>query len=235
MLNRPDPPRRRWPVAFLHYLVSELFLSRVFPAGVFGAALFTRVQDFAQRLQANTDYASPLAISTILQRGLTIVFVAILVILFLIRRPVAGRRSPFLGAVIALAATFFPAIPANAPILEDDITLMIMSSVLILVGTSLSIASLVVLGRCFGVLPEARGLVTTGPYALVRHPLYLSEGVSVLGLVVATASPTIGCLFVLYCGLQYWRALGEERALRSIFPEYEAYSRRTARFLPGIR
>ena len=45
------------------------------------------------------------------------------------------------------------------------------------------------LGRCFGVLPEARGLVTHGPYRLVRHPLYLGELAAMGGLLVASPSP----------------------------------------------
>lgn len=193
-----------------------------------------RLQAFVQRLAAEIDYTSPLTLSVTLQRGLTIVFLSIVVALFILRRPVIGPHSPLPGALVALAGTFLPAIPVAATPREDDLTIMALSSALMLFGTSLSIASLLALGRCFGVLPEARGLVTRGPYARIRHPLYLSEAVSLLGLVVATASPFMGMVFALHCGLQYWRALNEEKALQDAFPEYEAYRQRTARFLPGI-
>jgi protein-S-isoprenylcysteine O-methyltransferase Ste14 len=38
----------------------------------------------------------------------------------------------------------------------------------------LSFASLLALGRLFGVRPALRGVMTKGPYAFVRHPMYLA-------------------------------------------------------------
>jgi protein-S-isoprenylcysteine O-methyltransferase Ste14 len=53
--------------------------------------------------------------------------------------------------------------------------------VLVVVSACLSFASLIALGRLFGVRPALRGVMTKGPYTFVRHPMYLAYGLADIG------------------------------------------------------
>jgi protein-S-isoprenylcysteine O-methyltransferase Ste14 len=88
------------------------------------------------------------------------------------------------------------------------------------------------LGRCFGVLPEARGLVTSGPYRRVRHPVYLGELGASLGLAIASPSLGSALLLAVFAAAQAVRMVYEERALAEAFPAYHAYAACTPRLLP---
>src|SRR5215472_10188295 len=52
---------------------------------------------------------------------------------------------------------------------------------LVTLGAGLSLVSLLAMGRRFGIRPALRGLVTIGPYKLVRHPMYLSYVLADIG------------------------------------------------------
>ena len=74
------------------------------------------------------------------------------------------------------------------------------------------------LGPSFSITPEARDLVVTGPYRLLRLPVYLAELMMIVGIVAGYARFTtiVGALGVL--GLQIYRIQVEERLLRGSFP-----------------
>ena len=93
---------------------------------------------------------------------------------------------------------------------------------------------MLVLGRSISILPEARRLVTRGPYALVRHPLYLGEIVALAGVALQYWSVWALLLWGLVCVFQLQRMKYEERVLSEVFPEYQDYMTRTARLLPGV-
>jgi protein-S-isoprenylcysteine O-methyltransferase Ste14 len=111
---------------------------------------------------------------------------------------------------------------------------LLASSGVVTLGTLFTIWSLATLGRCFGLFPEVRGLVLRGPYRLVRHPVYLGELISAVGLLLAKPHPVVWAVFTVFVALQYLRTIYEERALAMVFPgEYSAFQRQVPRLVPG--
>jgi protein-S-isoprenylcysteine O-methyltransferase Ste14 len=72
---------------------------------------------------------------------------------------------------------------------------------------------------------EGQTVVSTGPYAIVRHPMYSGAILVFLGTPLALGS-WWGLLFTpLFIGWFAWRLLDEERFLRANLPGYDEYIR----------
>jgi protein-S-isoprenylcysteine O-methyltransferase Ste14 len=157
----------------------------------------------------------------------------LIVLLFLRSTPVCKshgvmpRVTAVLGAFLAVGFQYLP--PANLSVLPALIAMAF-----IVKGMILSIYTVWWLGRSFSIVPEARKLVTAGPYAYVRHPLYAFEEIAIIGTAMQFAQPWSGLLLVTHFAFQIARMRYEERILAQAFPEYLAYSARTARLLPEI-
>lgn len=81
---------------------------------------------------------------------------------------------------------------------------------------------------------QGTGLVTTGPYRLVRHPIYL--GLAVLAMGEALAFSSWPAFLIVLCGIVptfAWRARAEETLLSRAFGErYDLYRRQTKMIIP---
>src|SRR6266480_4594636 len=106
--------------------------------------------------------------------------------------------------------------------------------VLVTLAAGLSLVSLLAMGRLFGVRPALRGLVTNGPYRIVRHPMYLSYTLADIGYNLQEwNSITLLLVLVGWMSLVY-RIHAEERVL-SQHAEWPAYIVLVRyRLFPGI-
>jgi len=154
-----------------------------------------------------------------------------------------SRRA--LGLTLALLPAYFLIVVGvpweyahfSGPIPRDG-PLAWVGIALLAAGVLLGAWAMKALGGSFTVrlnVTSGQGLVTTGPYALVRHPAYLSYILELLGLGFALSS-LAGIGLAVVAGLVLaWRTRREERMLLSEFgDEYRAYMRRTRRLLPLV-
>jgi protein-S-isoprenylcysteine O-methyltransferase Ste14 len=81
---------------------------------------------------------------------------------------------------------------------------------------------------------EGHTLVRTGPYRLVRHPIYTGIVVALLGtaLAIGAAYGFIAAALILIGFIA--KLSVEEARMRETFPEYTDYCRHTARLVPGV-
>lgn len=109
--------------------------------------------------------------------------------------------------------------------------------VLTLLGLGLALFARLHLGRNWG-MPMSRKvgaeLVMTGPYALIRHPIYAGVWVAILGAVIGDNGLWLVPLALsgAYFGVSARR---EESIMLELFPaQYREYMQRTWMLLPGI-
>jgi protein-S-isoprenylcysteine O-methyltransferase Ste14 len=82
---------------------------------------------------------------------------------------------------------------------------------------------------------ESKSLVTNGPYAYVRHPMYLGPLLIYLSLTFLTMSFISFILLVVIFFLYNFLVTDEEKDLERIFgQEYIIYKKRVARWIPKI-
>jgi len=124
------------------------------------------------------------------------------------------------------------------PLAPRSLGLMLASNAVSLLGLALAIWARRTLGRNWSyavVLKDGHELVTDGPYAAIRHPIYTAILMLFLGLALLIPTPyaVIGWLLVFWSCWIKLRA--EETLMLRQFPgSYPAYMARTKRLVPGL-
>lgn len=193
------------------------FLSRLIPASFFAFVCVLFWIDFREtgRLTSLAWIASE----------------ALVVVLFVVRRTTANvSRSPAdWFAAVAGTTVFLMARPADVSLAPQAVALSLQ-----MVGLTVQVAGKVVLGRSFGAVAANRGVVTRGPYRLVRHPIYAGYLLTHIGFLLANASVRNLAVYAIGYVLQVIRILAEERLLGSdaTYREYRQQVR--YRLIPGV-
>jgi len=153
-------------------------------------------------------------------------------VIFLIRRPHVAVDTNLLHQGIALVAFYsglaFHGEPTRNP------TLLLAAQIVTGVAVVLGTLALLNLGRSFGILVAIRKIKTDWLYSVVRHPMYLTDIVWKIGMLLFLPYGFNAVVMAGAVGCYIWRAIIEERFLCQ-FPEYRQYMQKVRyRFISGV-
>jgi protein-S-isoprenylcysteine O-methyltransferase Ste14 len=157
---------------------------------------------------------------------------ALVVVLTMFRRSAGTVDRSFQARVLTAFSMFGPPLvkPASfAAMAPETLTALISGMGLLLV-----VIGKVSLGRSFGLTPANRGVVSSGVYRFVRHPIYMGYLITHIGFVIA--NPLSWNLVILAAAdvALMFRAVREEQTL-ALDPEYRAYMQRVQwRVIPRV-
>ena len=168
------------------------------------------------------------------QQLLALAYFTMLVVLYAVRLPQRGTDHRLAVIFIAFSGTFAAIGASFLPGGTRREGLVLFGDLLAAAGLAYSVWGLAYLRRSFSIIPEARRLVTGGPYALSRHPVYLGEIATAIGVNLATGGWLSALAITYFIVCEVLRLGWEERILAQAFPnEYLEYARRVPRYLPN--
>jgi len=213
-------------------------ISRIVPSAFFLFVVLLKFADLYAFLKGHhppgNDPAFLRFVADVVSKSSIVCFLGLMSVLFLIRLEPINKARGIVPRVMAITGTFFVSLVTFFPRTNLSIAQTAIASSLCLVGTCISIFVLAHLGRSFSLMAEARKLVTSGPYRIVRHPLYLSEELAAFAVLLQFLSFSTVLIFLAHALIQFQRMKNEEVVLERAFPEYQAYRSKTARLVPGV-
>jgi protein-S-isoprenylcysteine O-methyltransferase Ste14 len=163
---------------------------------------------------------------------LFVVSEALVVILTIIRRRARFvDRSPIAAILTVLSVAGPPLLRASTmtSLVSDNVTAVVSG-----IGVLIVIVAKMTLGRSFGIVPANRGVVTRGPYTIVRHPIYAGYLITHLAFLVAYPTAWNASIIIVADAALIGRALVEEHVLATD-GLYQAYCSRVAwHLVPGL-
>jgi len=158
------------------------------------------------------------------------VFNLLLIYLLVVRTLPVRRAAGFGPRLCGFAGTFLGVAVLTLKPVPLTLVWQAIAAFLVFAGSLGSAIVLAQLGKAFSIMPEARVLVTGGPYAYARHPLYVMELITLIGTAIQFTQPLAALLALGVLVLQVLRTIFEERVLSDAYPEYARYRMRVKRF-----
>jgi protein-S-isoprenylcysteine O-methyltransferase Ste14 len=160
---------------------------------------------------------------------LNMIFYGLSVVCALSRKPSTKVDMSFFSCVFTFAGIALPMILKPSGTSES-----IGGHIVQLAGIGISILGLVSLNRSFGLVAAHRGVVSKGLYRFMRHPLYFSYEVSIIGFIINNFSVYNVSIALVHLCCQLQRIRYEE-GLLSIDAAYQVYSEKTRwRLIPFV-
>jgi protein-S-isoprenylcysteine O-methyltransferase Ste14 len=226
---RPKPGRR-FSATKAYDLLTAAPLIMLYAAALGGLAL-----RFGREFPAiATGHPGTTAFLGFLLDAVTAIYVVTTIIAFFIRKMPVAKADGVVPRLIALTGAYLQMsllLLPHAAILQ---AVSVITVVVAMLGTGAEIVILFRLRHAFTILPEARVLVTGGPYRWVRHPIYLVGTINSFAVSLQFAQPWASLIVLATLGFQLQRIKCEEAVLTRAFPAYAAYAKKTARLIPGI-
>ena len=156
----------------------------------------------------------------------------LVVVLTVLRRTTAIVDRTYKARLLTAFSMMGPVLvrPSSVPAIAPEAMTVLLSAV----GLTVVIAGKLSLGRSFGLMPANRGVVSTGLYRLVRHPIYMGYLITHVGFVAANPTPWNIVMLLGSDIVLMWRAVCEEQTL-SRDDAYRSYQQVVRwRVLPGV-
>jgi protein-S-isoprenylcysteine O-methyltransferase Ste14 len=144
---------------------------------------------------------------------------------------VAGQFVLF--AALAIAFIILP--PGQTPLLRPIGLALVVIAVIVLALAVIAYRNANAALPHIAPTPDANaGIVISGIYAHVRHPIYTAVLLGGIGVALAHGHFVVMLIALLLIPFFTFKSLYEERLLRAVYPQYEDYMRQTGRFLPYL-
>lgn len=143
-----------------------------------------------------------------------------------------SKLYPYLFVCLQFGSLIYIAI--SAPIISSDVAGLLVECA----GIFLALHAIYIIKiRNINITPTVKEnsvLVTSGPYKIIRHPMYIAQLIATLPLVIEYFTLIRMLIFILLTITLLIKIQYEEKGLNAHFPEYKEYATKTWKLIPYI-